>query len=221
MSNLLLLRKLAVKNFRSIKEEEFFLDGLSVLIGRNNTGKTNVLQAVAILLEGTARSIGESDYWDESRPIVLECDFHNVDEYLALCSDKNRTKVQNMLKENGVLPLRRSFGPTLENSARLMTVDSTTGEDKPLGTGIDAELRRFLPEVVNIPALADVSEETTAASGALRGIVKQVLASVREKAQPALAEAFEDANRLLNVVDGKDNRVPELCDVEHDVTDML
>ncbi len=221
MSNLLLLPRLIVKNFRSIRDEEFIFDDFTILIGRNNTGKTNVLQAVAILLEGTAKSIDESDYWDESKPIVLECDFHNVDKYLGLCSDKNRTKVQNMLKADGILSLRRSFGPTLDNSAKLMTVDSTTGEDKPLGTGIDAELKRLLPEVVDIPALADVADETTAASGALRGIVKQVLASVREKAQPALAEAFKGANSLLNVVDGKDNRVPELRDVEHDVTSML
>jgi putative ATP-dependent endonuclease of OLD family len=212
---------LGVKNFRSIKEEEFFFDDLSVLIGRNNTGKTNVLQAVAILLEGTARNIDESDYWDESEPIVLECDFHNVDKYLHLCSDKNRTKVQNMLKDNGILSLRRSFGPTLENSAKLMTVDSTTGADKPLGTGIDAELKRLLPEVVHIPALADVTEETTAASGSLRGIVKQVLASVREKAQPVLGKAFQEANGLLNVVEGKDVRVAELRDVENDVTNFL
>lgn len=61
MNDLLLLQNLKVLNFRSIKNQTFDLDDFSVLIGKNNSGKTNILDAIEILLEGTAKSIQDSD----------------------------------------------------------------------------------------------------------------------------------------------------------------
>jgi len=223
MTKLLLLHKLKVANFRSVKEREFALRDFCVLIGKNNCGKSNILDAVAVLLEGTARSVEEADYWDKTKPIVLEGEFENVGKYLGLCSsDKSRKAVGDMLGADGLLRLRRSYGPGVEKPGGLVAVDAQTGADSPLKTGIDAELKRLLPEVIYIKALADVSDEASGKTSATLGkLLGQILANLQDKAQPELDKAFATAKRLLNVVDGQDGRVQDLRDVEADITALL
>lgn len=221
MSQVLQLKKLNVLNFRSIKNQEFHFQDFAVLIGKNNCGKSNVLDAVAILLEGTAKSVEDADYWDKSQTIQIDGEFHNAKNFLALCSEKNKAKVEGMISADGVLRLRRKYGASVERSGALLSYDEK-GEDKPLATGIDAEMKRFLPEVVAIKALADVSDEATGkTTGTLGKLLGQILDSLRDKAQPELDKAFESAKKLLNVVGGKDERVQELRDVEADITNLL
>lgn len=45
------IKKIIIHNFRSIIDAEFSLDDYSMLIGRNNTGKSNVLAAIIIFYE--------------------------------------------------------------------------------------------------------------------------------------------------------------------------
>ena len=221
MSQVLQLKKLKVLNFRSIKNQEFHFQDFAVLIGKNNCGKSNVLDAVAVLLEGTAKSVEDADYWDKSQNIQIDGEFHNAKNFLALCSEKNKAKVEGMISADGVLRLRRKYGASVERSGALLSYDEK-GEDKPLATGIDAEMKRFLPEVVAIKPLADVSDEATGkTTGTLGKLLGQILDSLRDKAQPELDKAFESAKKLLNVVGGKDERVQELRDVEADITNLL
>ncbi len=65
------LSKVFIKNYRSIKElEVFFKKGKNVIVGRNNSGKSNIVKAIDIVL-------GErSPDWDKSENIS-ENDFHN------------------------------------------------------------------------------------------------------------------------------------------------
>ena len=221
MSQVLQLKKLKVLNFRSIKEQEFCFQDFAVLIGKNNCGKSNVLDAVALLLEGTAKSVEEADFFDKAQNIQIDGEFHNAKDFLALCSDKNKVKVEGMIPADGILRLRRKYGQTIERPSALLSYDEK-GEDKALATGIDAEMKRFLPEVVAIKPLADVSDEATGkTTGTLGKLLGQILESLRDKAQPELDKAFESAKKLLNVVAGKDERVQELRDVEADITGLL
>ena len=69
-----------VENFKSIREmviEE--VDNVLILVGKNNTGKTVVLDA--ILTASGERNIEECDYIDRSKPIVigLKVEFSETD----------------------------------------------------------------------------------------------------------------------------------------------
>ncbi|MBI1183899.1 AAA family ATPase [bacterium] len=47
------LNKLKLRNFRSYSTEiEFFIDDLNVLIGRNDIGKSSILEALDIFFNG-------------------------------------------------------------------------------------------------------------------------------------------------------------------------
>ncbi len=45
------IRKVTIHNFRSIKEQQFYLYDYSLLVGANNAGKTNVIDAIRVFYE--------------------------------------------------------------------------------------------------------------------------------------------------------------------------
>lgn len=69
------IQRVHIENFRSIKELDFFPDDYCVLIGENNSGKTNILRALNLAL-------GET--WPTERHFSEE-DFYNQEDQLATC----------------------------------------------------------------------------------------------------------------------------------------
>ena len=51
------IRRLRIKNFRSIYDLTFDLSNFTILIGRNNSGKTCILDAIRIVFENLDRNI--------------------------------------------------------------------------------------------------------------------------------------------------------------------
>lgn len=54
-----MIKRLKVKNFRSLKDIEIEFGKFNVLIGRNNTGKSNIIDVLSFLNEGVKKDISE------------------------------------------------------------------------------------------------------------------------------------------------------------------
>lgn len=73
------LTNLHVKNLRSIRDSgEFPLKSLFAMVGENNTGKSNLLRAIEVLLSAGAGKISREDFNDTSMPIVIKGVFGNL-----------------------------------------------------------------------------------------------------------------------------------------------
>jgi len=91
------LSQVEIKNFRSLKELTVNLQsGLNVLVGRNNTGKTNLLQAIRHAL-GAGASRGDS--------LWLERD----DFYKETAKDKTDRVISITLTFTGLSEVQRSY----------------------------------------------------------------------------------------------------------------
>ncbi len=215
------LKELKVKNFRSFMEESFSFEKFTIVIGRNGAGKSNVLDAVEIFLSGTPKSIQDSDYWNPEQPVAIEGTIENVGSNLSLCSSEAmQKKVESMLND-GALHLRRQFGRGVEKPGALVMI-AADGTDAKLPTGIDAELKRILPEPIFIRALADAADVATGKTTSPLGqLLALILAEIEKTAQPTLDKAFAEAEKLLNVVGGHDGRVKELREIEAEITSNL
>ena len=81
-----------ISNFRSLREVEIGFDGLTVLIGENNSGKTSLLEALYAAIGSGRRVIGPDDLFlnvGESKPpkgrsIIIDLLFKPVDEAQVL-----------------------------------------------------------------------------------------------------------------------------------------
>lgn len=73
------ITKLHVKNLRSIRDSgEFPLKPLFSMVGENNTGKSNLLRAIDVLLSAGSGKLSREDFNDTSMPIVIKGVFGNL-----------------------------------------------------------------------------------------------------------------------------------------------
>lgn len=73
------LTKLHVKNLRSIRDSgEFPLKSLFSIVGENNTGKSNLLRAIEILLSAGSGKLSCEDFNDVGAPIIIKGVFGNL-----------------------------------------------------------------------------------------------------------------------------------------------
>jgi putative ATP-dependent endonuclease of OLD family len=224
----MILEGLSVRNFRSIRNETFLFPSLAVLIGKNNTGKTNVLEAARILLEGTSKDVSSADFFDAADDIEIRGRFAGVQRYLPLCGERHRPKVEHCVDANDRIMIRRVVRTGTTTLSSIEIADPSGEFGTP--TGIDAALKAILPEVVSIMPLDDPAEEAQAKGTKTLGkLLKQILQRVQSQVQPQLDSAYGQANSLLNLVEveqnggvvEQDNRVPDLQRIESTITEHL
>jgi len=213
------IESLRVENFRSIEQETFALSQLSILVGKNNTGKSNIMRALNLLLEGTNKDVSERDFFEPGRNIILEANIKNVEPFLSLSAEPHRTKIGQDIHD-GALRLRRIIGsgPSVE---KLQVYDHGK-DDFGLKTGIEGALKQVLPEVIFIEAFQDPSDEAVGKSSATLGkLLQQIIRRIEEYFADDLEKAFAAANKLLNVIEddggsGKetDERSPDVRRIE-------
>jgi putative ATP-dependent endonuclease of OLD family len=225
---MLTLSQLKLNNFRSVKEETFWFQSLSVLIGQNNTGKTNVLDAISILLEGTGRDVTREEFFDPTNDFLIEGKVSGVGEYLDILDPRHRPRIAGCIDNEGFITIRRVGNPTALTLSQIQIRNTATGVfDTP--TGIDAAIRQILPEIVRVKPLADVADEVSGKStSSLTKILTQISNEIETQAQPPLDQAYEVANALLNVLADptdpakeQDQRVRALIEIEGRVTRYL
>ena len=224
----MILEELSVRNFRSIRDETFVFSHLAILIGKNNTGKSNVLEATRILLEGTAKDVSIEDFFDKGCDVEIRGTFSGARHYLPLCEQRHRTKVEARIDPQDRIVVRRTVGANTGKLSKIEIRDDSGEFGTP--TGIDAGLKSILPEVVPIMPLDDPSDEATAKGTKTLGkLVKQILQTVQSQVQPELDEAYRKASKMLNVVDveqdgrrvEQDERVPDLRRIESKIAGHL
>ncbi|MBK8596375.1 MAG: AAA family ATPase [Holophagales bacterium] len=114
---------LTVENFRSIRRLTVDVPNLAVLIGRNNAGKSNILQALRFLLDGATKDLSEEDFYcgraGRSERLHVEATVSGMDEdALGLLEEKHRGKISACVAA-GQIRIRKPAGLRIAKSGRL------------------------------------------------------------------------------------------------------
>lgn len=221
---MLTLKNIRIKGFRSLVDLNLPLQNLSIFIGKNNAGKSNILLAIKLLLEASARDVSEVDFYkgetDEADSIEIHGEFVVPPVYLLLCDEKHRTKIQNCIVDN-ILIVRRVISKEAGGKIKVNPIELWQPDNNEYSTvtGIDAAFKQFLPEIIFIEAFKDPSEESKAkGTAALAKILKQIVEQVSDKINDDVMVAISEAERKFNRIirDGieYDERPDELKRVE-------
>lgn len=215
-----------VESFRSIRSLAVDLPGFAILIGRNNAGKSNVLQALRFLLEATSKDLSDEDFYcgdaGRSERLSIEATVSGMDEVaLGLLEEKHRGKVAACI-DAGRIRIRRVATRLPGRDVGKMEIWEQAKSAWGTPTGIDAAFRQFLPEVILIEAFRDPSSEALGkATAALGRLLKQVVEPVKAQISAGLEKAISEAGRQVNTfeADGKemDERPEELRRIEERV----
>lgn len=107
------IEKLKVKNFRGYTDEtEILLSDLTALIGRNDAGKSTLLEALEIFFNNKVVSCEKEDLSivSDSDTIEISCIFSDFPENLTVDSGSQTTLSQeNLLNEEGLLEIKKKF----------------------------------------------------------------------------------------------------------------
>ena len=146
------LSQLRVRNLRSIRDStEFPVTPLFALVGENNTGKSNILRAIEVLVSAGSARLSRADFNDSTAPIDIKGVFSDL-------TPRDRARWKPYLIGDRL---------TLEKQI-VLSVDDRTGKDKLEAEfhGYQAEpkdwflsLSKIQAKIGDRPKWADVARE--------------------------------------------------------------
>ena len=111
----MILKKLKLKNFRGYKDFEVsFNDSINVIIGRNDIGKSTILDALAIFFQSDKIKVDIADlcvYHDEDDLVIgITCCFDvGKGEILIDSTSYTNCADEYLLNEEGLLEIRKTW----------------------------------------------------------------------------------------------------------------
>lgn len=222
------LTEFHVKGFKPIEEAGFeSIDELSVLIGKNDAGKSSFLEAVRIFLEEKGKPDSSHFHMREAEEIVFSGVFEGVPDELA------EVLTDSVDVSDGSLQIVRRFD---YNKDKAPTRTTLLGEDEQekLSSGTIVEdgeklnkrpsrerIWSYLPEPIYIPAERDISEETKFKSDTwIDRLLSPLLndsESLRTKRKSLEEELQEEMGVLSDLIEGRlGSRMDSISEVEVD-----
>lgn len=212
---------ITVSNYRSIKELSAQLSQLSPLVGQNNSGKSNLLNAIQWLISPAA--LDPSSFFDKNRDISIEAMIDGITS--ELLNDSLYTRHADRIRPRLVgqaLRIRRRIpsGQFRAKDAVLEVFDPNTGMwDNP--AGIDAAIKNLFPEPVRIDAMVDAPEDAAKnkATTTLGKLIAQLTRSIAEQHSARIETALQQLDALLSATGT--SRPQELRTFDNEATEML
>lgn len=132
------ISRIIIRNWRSVKEADFEPADMTVLVGANNAGKTNILSAVNFLIGDRWPMPGnllDSDFYlnDRCREIFIQLDFDDA-LYSRLVFDTSREQFVFQAYDERGQPVRRGFGNEQRARLAFAYVDAGRNFDRQFGT---------------------------------------------------------------------------------------
>ncbi|MHB9032984.1 MAG: ATP-dependent nuclease [Anaerolineae bacterium] len=215
---MLMINELTINGFRSFDNNIVNFTPYTILIGKNNSGKSNTLLALKFLLDGSTRDLSDSDFFRECdethNEIVISARVTGFDDsILALCDDKHRPKIEPCIRNNEISIQRKATREPRKCEG--LTIFQPHSNEYGTPTGIEAAFKQFLPEVMFVEAFKVPSDEAVGKSTATLGkLLKVIMEPVIVKGQLALDEALSSVASWLNETEGENIRQEDITRIE-------
>lgn len=172
------IKEIRIKNFRSIKEVTVNPARFNILVGQNNHGKSNFIEAIEWFYNGKG-NIEEIRHCDAASDEFIEVEvvFDDVQAGIPhISNETNQQKLRNILGESDEMRIKRTSEATKD---RLLH-NPVKNEWKKQPTGADAAFNNAIPRFEFIEAtknFKDVSayKNTTPIGQMLSGLVAETL----------------------------------------------
>lgn len=215
-----IISKIHIKNFKSIIEQEFELSKFSPLVGYNNAGKSNILEAIKWVLRKS--SLPASFFNDINNPVEITAIIEGVNEdILNNISTSHRARIEPYLI-NETLHIKRIQALPNQGVAniQLQILDSENNWiNNP--TGIDNAIKDLFPEPIHIGAMENSGDDISKSSSTstIGKLLAEIMGPIEEQYGQQVNEALSGLKEILDV-EGI-NRAPELEVFDEQINDKL
>lgn len=217
-----LISKIHIENFKSIKNQEFELSAFTPLVGYNNAGKSNILEAIKWVLRKT--SLSSSHFNDVAQPITMIAKIEGITiEILDNIDQAHRMRIEPFLL-NETLTIKRiqeTPGQSVPQ-IKLMVLDPNDGitwQNNP--AGIDNAIKDLFPEPIQIGAMENSEDDISKSS--TTSTIGKLLAEIIGPIEIQYGQQVNDALAgLKEILDAEGiQRAPELITFDQEINEKL
>lgn len=220
-----ILSEIKIKNFKSIKDVTFELSAFTPLVGYNNAGKSNILEAIKWLLRKS--TLSDNQFNDVNEPIEIEGEISGISEaILDLLADNHKTIISTYLFDDKLYIKRVQLVPNASAAQMKLYIKDpanigNANEWKANPTGIDQAIQALFPEPIHIGAMENAEEDvskskTTSTIGKLLAeIIGPLEATYNDQVQTAL----DEIRKLLDA--DSSERATELTEFDTTVNEKV
>ncbi|MCT4558617.1 MAG: AAA family ATPase [Pelagimonas sp.] len=209
------ISKVKIENYKSIQDAEFALSAYTPLVGYNNAGKTNILQALSWVIKKS--SLQAADFFDTGSPVTVTAEMSGIDaNVLDALEDNHRNRIEPHVIDGQISLRRTQLQPGVPvGQIRLEIKTIEDGEENWIlnPTGIDQAIARMFPEPIFIGAMENATEDVGKfASGTTIGkLIKEIIGPVAERNAGPVSDALSQvASRLSADGEEKDETLVDL-----------
>src|ERR1017187_4817340 len=108
--------RISIENYKALRDIAIPFSQFVCLIGQNNSGKSSLLQAILLLIEG--KKIQLTSHYDPARDVVSRADMEDIteDDLALIVNTEHRERVRDVVLD-GRLSLVRRY--SIEGPGRL------------------------------------------------------------------------------------------------------
>lgn len=215
------LSSVSIENFKSILEIEFELSDFTPLVGYNNAGKSNILEAIKWVLRKSL--LKQNDFNNIDNPVVISATIDGIDDgILENITDNHRQRIEPFL-DNERLNIRRTQLVPNASAAQILleVLNPADGQWQMNPAGIDNAIKDLFPEPIHIGAMENSEEDVSKSkSGTTIGkLLAEIIGPVEQQYGDQLRDVLTGLKDVLDA-DGVD-RAPELNQFDQDINTKL
>ncbi len=139
------LVKVKLKNFRCFGDEvEIPIDDLTALIGKNDSGKSSVFEALAIFFEEQSMDPEDASVYGDKRDVRITCIFEDLPEELILDVNYPTTlEDEHLLNDRGQLEIVQCYDASFKTPKLTVSLSA----EHPTAKGVNDLMRLMNPEL--------------------------------------------------------------------------
>lgn len=151
------LTHIAVENYKGLRATQCKLSDFVCAIGENNAGKSTLLQALLLFINGS--KLSKADFYDPEKEILITVSLSGVSaDVLAKLTEEHRTKIMPFVKDESLVLARRY---SVDGSSKLRVVRSVPRDAKYSDDQIDSVFKNKKGKEIGEALLASYGETTT------------------------------------------------------------
>lgn len=189
-----------IKNFRACREVSLPLQGITPLVGQNNTGKSTILQAITWVLKPS--SLNKTDFHNPDSPVeVTACIDGITQEVIDLIREQSHRRAIEPYCRNGRLWIRATATGTGARSINeeIWDIQQCLDDEFPdhwrqHPTGLPQAVKVLFPEPLLIHAMHDINDDLGKAKAG------NTIKSLLDEIMVPILEAHADLNAALDTI---------------------
>jgi putative ATP-dependent endonuclease of OLD family len=197
--------KVEVENFRSCKSLEVQLSAFTPLVGYNNAGKSNIMDAIRWVLHHGA--LNESDFWDPSQCVMVTAYVEGIDnQVLSALSKTRRKRIEKFVRDDGHFRFRRyqaepegTKGNIELEACRFQANEGEEKEWEENPTGLNKTIQTLFPEPIEVGAMEDAGADIgkSKRSSTIGRLIKEVMQPSSDEIREQLQSPLKNLKRRL------------------------